>query len=192
MAIYTVLAPPARASEAAPDPLRTVFVKDGFSWPALFFAVIWMIYRRMWLVLVLYVAAALAAGFIAQRTGGDVAGFALVLAHVLFALEANNLRRWTLERRGFRLAGVAEGRNIEEAEIGYFAGLEVGDPVAAPPPSPPTPPTPPAPPAPSARLAPPPMPGVLYREDAVRPSAEAGEVVGLFPAPATTPGGRSS
>jgi hypothetical protein len=189
MAIFTVLAPPAGDGDAATDPMKTVFVKDGFSWPALFFAVIWMIYRRMWLVLVLYVAVGLAAAFVAQRTGGDVAGFALVLAHVLFALEANNLRRWTLERRGFRLVGVVEGRNIEEAEVRYFASLDGGDAVAAAPPTPPTPPTSPAPPA---RPTPPPMPGVLYRPDPVRPSAEAGDVVGLFPAPATPPGGRSS
>jgi hypothetical protein len=189
MAIYTVLAPALRDGDVAPDPMKTVFVKDGFSWPALFFAVIWMIYRRMWLVLVVYVAVGLAAGFVAQRTGGDVAGFAMVLAHLLFALEANNLRRWTLERRGLRLVGVAEGRNVEEAEIGYFAGIEAGGPVVV---APPIPPTPPAPPAPPVRPTPPPMPGVLYRPDPVRPSAEAGDVVGLFPAPATTPGGRSS
>ena len=191
MAIYTVLAPTPRDGDAATDPMKAVFVKDGFSWPALFFAVIWMIYRRMWLVLVLYVAAGLAAGFFAQRAGGDVAGFALVLAHVLFALEANNLRRWTLERRGYRFAGIAEGRNLEDAEVRYFASLDSGDAVAAAPPMPPTPPTPPAPPARPTSPTPA-IPGVLYRPDPVRPSAEAGDVVGLFPAPATTPGGRSS
>jgi hypothetical protein len=189
MAIYTVLAPPPRDGDPAHEALDTAFVKDGFSWPALFFAVIWMIYRRMWLVLVLYVAVVAAAAFALSRTGGDVAGFALLLVHFLFALEANNLRRWTLERRGFRLVGVAEGRNIEEAEIGYFVSVETGAVAVAPPPIPPVPPTPPSPPA---RPTPPPTPGVLYREDAVRPSAEAGDVVGLFPAPATTPGGRSS
>ena len=191
MAIYTVLATPARDSEAALDPLKTVFVKDGFSWPALFFGVLWMIYRRMWLVLVLYVAAALAAGFVTQRAGGDVAGFALVLAHVLFALEANNLRRWTLERRGYRFTGIAEGRNLEEAEVRYFASLDGGDAVEAAPPTSPTPPTPPAPPARPTSPTPS-IPGVLYRPDPVRPSAEAGDVVGLFPAPAAPPGGRSS
>ncbi|MEX2318708.1 MAG: DUF2628 domain-containing protein, partial [Bauldia sp.] len=174
MAIYTVLAPAARDGEAASDPMKTVFVKDGYSWPALFFAVVWMIYRRMWLMLVLYVAVGLAAGFIAQRAGGDVAGFALVIAHVLFALEANNLRRWTLERRGFRLVGVAEGRNIEEAEIGYFAGLEAGEPAVVPLPTPPTPPTSPAPPTTRPTPPTPSTPGVLYRPDPVRPSAEAG------------------
>jgi hypothetical protein len=190
MAIYTVLAPAAGDGDAA-DPIRTVFVKDGFAWPALFFAVVWLIYRRMWLVLILYVAITAAAGFVLQRAGGDSAGFVVILLHFLFALEANNLRRWTLERRGFRFAGVAEGRTLEEAEIRYFAGLEPGDPVTVATPAPPAPP-PSSTPSTAVAIAPAATPGVLYREDAVRPSAEAGDVVGLFPAPTATPGGRSS
>jgi hypothetical protein len=112
----------------------------------------------------------------------------VLLVHLLFALEANNLRRWTLERRGFRLVAVAEGRNIEEAEIRYFSSREAGDPalpvppIPAPPPAPTSVPTPPVPPIP-------PIPTSLRP---IQPSAEAGDVVGLFPTPATTPGGRSS
>ena len=37
MAIYTVLAPKVRDGEPLPDPMAVVFVKEGFSWPALFF-----------------------------------------------------------------------------------------------------------------------------------------------------------
>jgi hypothetical protein len=115
----------------------------------------------------------------------------VILLQVLFALEANNLRRWTLERRGHRFAGVAEGRNLEDAEIRHFSDLDAGESVVAAPPAPTTPQTPPAPTTTIPPPPSPPTPGVLYRPDALRPSAEAGDVVGLFPAPAT-PGGRSS
>ena len=188
MAIYTVLAPPPRDGDPAQEALNTAFVKDGFSWSALFFAAPWMIYRRMWLTLVVYVAVMAALAYAMQRAGGDFGASVVLLVHLLFALEANNLRRWTLERRGFRLVAVAEGRNIEEAEIRYFSSREAGDntppipPIPAPPPaqtSVPTPPVPPIPPIPTS-LRP------------IQPSAEAGDVVGLFPTPATTPGGRSS
>lgn len=163
MTLYTVLAPPARGGEAATDPMDYVFVKEGIAWPALFFAVLWLIYRRMWLVLIAYVAVGLAAGVIDRWVGGDLAGVAFLLAHLLFALEGNELRRWTLRRRGYRLAGVVEGRNIEEAEIRYFAGSEE------------TGASPPAPSRPPAPATPPPL-------GPVPPSAEAGDVVGLFPA----------
>jgi hypothetical protein len=176
MAIYTVLAPPDEASAA--DPMKAVFVKDGFSWPALFFAAPWLVFRRMWLVLVLYLAVMIGLSIAIERSGADEAGFVVILLHILFALEANNLRRWTLERRGFRLVGVAEGRNLEEAELRHFAGLEAGAAAAgaaiAPPPTPPVPPVPPVPPAPQRG------PG--------QPSAEAGDVVGLFPSPAVPRG----
>jgi hypothetical protein len=181
MAIYTVLAPAARGDEARPDPFGTVFVKDGFCWPALFIPLLWLIYRRMWLVLVLYLAAAAALTLAFRGTGGDgdFGGLILLALHVLFALEANNLRRWTLERNGYRMVGLAEGRNLEEAEVRFFSRAEAPDPLVTVPSLPPIPPTPPLPPTPT-RMGP--MP----------PSAEAGDVVGLFPAPPPTPRGSPS
>jgi hypothetical protein len=184
MAIYTVLAPPARGDDARADPMATVFVKDGFCWPALFIAPLWMIYRRMWLVLVVYIAATIALSWGLRGLGvGDFDGVVVILLHVLFALEANNLRRWTLERRGYAFAGVAEGRNVEEAEIRFFSRPDGTEPSAAVP-VPPVPPTPPAPPTP-------PMPPAPPRQGPVHPSAEAGDVVGLFPSPASPRGSPS-
>jgi Protein of unknown function (DUF2628) len=168
MAIYTVLAPKARDDGTLPDPMDVVFVKEGFSWPALFFAVPWMLYRRLWLVLAGYIAVAVVLGMIGAKVGGTLAGDALILLHFLFALEANELRRWTLQRGGYALASVVEGRGLEEAEIHYFTALEAPAAAMPMPPVPPTPATPPMPPK---------NPGPL------RPSAEAGDVVGLFPAP---------
>ena len=172
MAIYTVLAPTLRDGTSMPAPMDLVFVKERVSWPALFFGPLWLIFRRMWLVLVLYVVALVVIGFIEAKIGGPIPGAVLVLGHLLFAIEGNELRRWTLQRRGYRLVAIAEGSGMEEAEIRYFASLDDAMPTAvAVPPVPPVPPTPPAPPARPPSLGP--MP----------PSAEAGDVVGLFPSP---------
>ena len=176
MAIYTVLAPALRDADpsSAPEPMSYVFVKEGFSWPALFFAAPWLIYRRMWLVLVAYVAVAVFVGAIDSQVGGDLPGFFLIIGHLLFAVEANELRRWTLRRRGYRLVDVVEGHGLEEAEIRFFAGRQPEEAITPVPPSPPAPPAPPVP-----RLGP------------VQPSAEAGDVVGLFPPPQPRGGGWS-
>jgi hypothetical protein len=157
MTIYTVLSPPPAAGDIAPDPLSLVFVKEGFCWPALFFPEIWLIVRRMWLVLLLDVVVIVAASVIADRTGPAIA-LVLVLARFLFALEGNGLRRWTCYRHGYRLIGVVDGRRLWEAELRFFLDWTPG---AA------------APPAPSAPEPPPDR----------RASPEAGEVVGLFPVP---------
>jgi hypothetical protein len=156
MTIYTVLSPPPVAGDIAPDPLSLLFVKEGFSWPALFFPEVWLIVRRMWLVLLLDVLMIVAALSLAQEAAGAaIALVVLPLARVLFALEANGLRRWTYFRHGYRLIGVVEGRRLWEAELRFFVDWAPGS--AAPAPSEPEPPSP------------------------KRASPEAGEVVGLFP-----------
>ncbi len=119
MPLYTVFAPPPKPGEAAPDPVRFVFVKDGFCWPALFIPELWLLFRRMWLVFVLYLAASLAISIIGARVGGPLPWVTLILMHLLFALEANGLRRWKLAARGYDFVGVAEGRRAE-AELRFF------------------------------------------------------------------------
>jgi hypothetical protein len=119
----------------------------------------------MWLVLVGYVVVALAISAVGNAIGPSAASAAILLLHFLFALEANELRRWTLLRNSYRLIGVVEGRGLEEAEIRYFAADGA--------PSIRSTPAPPRPPASPARLA----------LGTIQPSAEAGDVVGLFPSP---------
>jgi Protein of unknown function (DUF2628) len=163
MAIYTVLAPRADG-DGALDPMSVVFVKEGFCWPALFVAVPWLIFRRMWLVLVGYIVVAMVVSAAGSAVGPLSAGVAIVILHFLFALEANELRRWTLARRGYSPIGILEAHGLEEAEIRYFAAAETAVDET---------PAPPAPPVPPARPA----------LGMIQPSAEAGDVVGLFPAP---------
>jgi hypothetical protein len=161
--LYTVNAPPPRDGTTA-DPADLVFIKDGFCWPALFFPEIWLIVRRLWLVLILYVVVAVALIALSRVMSGDWPGLLIVLARFLFALEANGLRRWTLERHGYRLVGVAEGRGLEEAELRFFSEWSEG----ASAPKAETPMVPPPPPSP-----PPQQPW--------QPTPEDGGVVGMFP-----------
>jgi hypothetical protein len=160
MKIYAVLAPPARAGSAEPEPDRFVLVKDGFCWPALYFTIPWLIWRRMWLVLVLYVLLAAAVFTLAGRAPPPVGATILLLFSILVALEANNLRRWTLERRGYRFVGVVSADRASDAEHRFFAGWSGS--VANP------------------RTAAAPMPVAL-------PRADTGEIVGLFPTPGARP-----
>jgi Protein of unknown function (DUF2628) len=118
MAIYTVHAPPDTPPEAVAE--RMVFVKDGFSWPALLIPLIWLLYRRLWLGLLLYLAFVALVVAVDAGLGETAAQIVAVLGAILFALEANNLRRWQLARRGWREVGETEGRGLEEAELRFF------------------------------------------------------------------------
>ena len=158
MTIYTVLAPP-DAGSAGPDRDRFVFIKEGFCWPAFLFTSIWLLIRRMWLVFLLYVLAAAAVVFVSAKISPVVLLPVVMLLGVLVALEANNLRRWTLERRGYRFIGVAAGHSREEAEFRFFStwpGMKT-----------------------EAKPAEPPKPA----PPAILPPVASGEIVGLFPKP---------
>jgi hypothetical protein len=160
MTIYTVLTPPAETDSAGPDPDRFVFVKEGFCWPALYLTAIWLLWRRMWLVLVLYLVAAAAIFSLAEKMAPPVAWLTVVLFSFLVALEANNLRRWTLERRGYRFVGVASGDGRSEAEFRFFAGWAGSGPRRA---------------------------RAEQTNPATGSRVEAHEVVGLFPSPGGIP-----
>lgn len=167
MPLYTVHAPSPPSEAIAPDPLDYVFVKDGFCWPALIFAVPWMIFRRLWLGLLIYLAVVAVATIAGNAVGRPLAVLIILVWHLFFALEANSFRRAKLARRGYQLVGVAEGRRVGEAEVRFFHEIEFPrrDP-RQPPPS-----------RIQAALGTPPR----------SPSPEAGDVVGFFPVPGGTP-----
>ena len=176
MAVYTVHAPRLPEGET-PDPAELVFIKDGFCWPALFIPLVWLIWRGLWLTLLLYLVLAIGLGMLSALAGSDASTAVTVLFALWFALEANGLRRWTVERRRYALVGVVEGRSLEEAERRFFAEADETRVVpvvtaAAPPPQPQTPDAA-SPPAAPQRPAPPPLPKR-------RPA-----IVGLFPTPGT-------
>lgn len=167
MTIYAVLAPPAEPGSTRPEPDRFVFVKEGFCWPAFYLTIPWLIWRRMWLVLLAYVLA-LAAGFaIGGRMPPLVAWTTMVLFSVFVGLEANNLRRWTLERCGCKFLGVTVGDRLSDGEYRFFANW--------------------------IRSAPTPTAGATAKKTSQTPRAkgpaphEAGMIIGMFPTPGAQP-----
>jgi hypothetical protein len=102
-----------------------VLVKEGFSWPAFFVAPVWLIYKRMWVVLAFYIAVIVGLSLLAQ--GFAVTENAVFLGnlavHLILGLEGNDLYRWTLERRRYREHAVVVGRNLVTAEQRYFAAV---------------------------------------------------------------------
>lgn len=119
----------ARPDHASPDEAEApVLVKEGFSWLALLFPLLWLLFNRMWLVLLgwLAVGVAIAAvGTIWPATEGATTILAFVFA-VWFAFEANGFRRWSLTRKGLPVVDVVAGRDRWEAERGYYLRAEMG------------------------------------------------------------------
>ena len=169
MRVYSVHEPPVRGFDPLPDAERFAFVRDGFYFRAFLFAPLWMLWHRMWLVLAGYVIVSAVVETALVAVGAsptDVLVVALLIA-LLVGLEASTLRRFTLNRRGWKNVGVISGDDLEDAERRFFETwahelpAQPGVPAAPPP-------------------APPPVPG------ASPPSPRAAQgpgVVGLFPEP---------
>jgi hypothetical protein len=120
--VYSVYEPPVPETDVIARADRLAFVREGFSWAALLVPLVWLLYHRMWIefvvLILVYVGLQLAFGGNAQ--GQALTAWAGLAISVLFAFEANDLRTASLERRGYRLAGVVSGRDRVDAERAFF------------------------------------------------------------------------
>jgi Protein of unknown function (DUF2628) len=120
--VYSVYEPPDKAPEVLVRAEALAFVKEGFSWPALLVPGLWLLFQRMWLEFVLFVVLFVVLGWLLGQSDQGKALFSWISLGivVLFAAEANDLRRAALERRGWREVGVAIGQSREAAEVSFF------------------------------------------------------------------------
>ncbi len=121
--IFIVMAPPVASTADGSGEWEAdnmVFVKDGFSLPALVIPELWLIWHRMWIPLLGYLGYRVVIALVALALGDAVSAMIGFVLAFLFALEANNLRRWSLDRRGWRIVGESIGRNRNEAEFLFF------------------------------------------------------------------------
>jgi len=119
--VYLAYAPPIAAGDEDRLPDEVVFVRDGFSWAALIFGPLWLIAQRMWAVLAGWLVVTAALSALDYWLGGPGPVVVNALFNLLFALEANFLRGWTLEKKGWHFMGVATGRDQDECERDFFA-----------------------------------------------------------------------
>ncbi|MHA7775593.1 DUF2628 domain-containing protein [Roseibium sp. M-1] len=122
MSTYVVMAPP-EFDDVAGDPHQTdrlEFVPDTFSYLAFVFSVIWLLVNRMWLVLLGYLGVTLVVELLALAVNPDAAGVVALVIAILFGFEAQALRRWSLERKGWRVVGIVDAGNKAEAELRFL------------------------------------------------------------------------
>lgn len=109
--IHAPAAPPASVPVTAPQG-PVALVREGFSWGALLAPLPWFLWQRMWLVAVLWTAAAVIVGLLLPE---HVLPWVAAAAQILVACHARDLKRWTLARRGLVPQGVVAARNLDAA-----------------------------------------------------------------------------
>ena len=133
MRTYTIHERPDPAADRVDRAEQLVFVRDGFSWAAALFAPLWLAVHRLWWPLLGYVAISGAfqllqlVAVLDQRWLG-LAAFAL---SVLIGFEADTLRRWGLQQRGWHTIGTVSGKTADECERRFFDGWLPNQPIFA-------------------------------------------------------------
>lgn len=116
MRSWTVHLPPGAAGGSVPATATgrpPVLIPEGFSIWAFIFGPFWLFAHRAWLLGVLVLLGLILINFLP-----DPYGIASALAaHLLLGFQGQDLRRWTLRRRGWRLAHVVQGRDAEGALV---------------------------------------------------------------------------
>ncbi len=158
MSVYTVQAP--TGSLGKPELERSVFLREGFCWPAFFFAFLWLAWHRLWGIAALWLLAVSVLAWLAVSHLTFGSFFLIGLAMRIFlGLEANALLRRKLARRRYQLIDVVTAAAPEAAEQLFFSRVAQSQ----------------AERRPAPKDAPPPAPV---------PSQNA-EVLGVFPEPET-------
>ncbi|MBK8208847.1 MAG: DUF2628 domain-containing protein [Rhodospirillales bacterium] len=97
-------------------------VKEGFSWPAFFFSVLWALWCRLWLAAAGIFAAEIALSGVMSLLGADEMTQAAISVGfaVLLGVVANDIKRWSLFRRGFLQVAVVTGEDSDAAERRFW------------------------------------------------------------------------
>ena len=121
MPVYTVHAPVNSGADfAAID--KFVFVRDGFHFWAMVASVLWLVWHRLWLALIGWIALTVALWFGLTALGAS-SGTILIadfLVAILMGFEAASLQRWTLSRRKWRQLDIVVADDEEAAERRFF------------------------------------------------------------------------
>jgi|GEM_PF-86392 len=102
---------------------RVRFVKEGMARWAIVSPLLWFLYHRMWWEAAAYFGLSILIAVAGEALGIEetltvLMGFGVQL---LVALEANDLRRVALARRGYQPIAIVHGSDEEEAEARFFA-----------------------------------------------------------------------
>jgi hypothetical protein len=118
---YLVFVPQAE-TRTPEESERVVFLREKFSWAALFFGPLWLVWNRLWLGLAFWLAAMALIGtaVAALQPEEFVATLVLAVPSLILAFEATVLRQHKLVASGFREAGVVIADDIEGAERRFF------------------------------------------------------------------------
>jgi hypothetical protein len=122
MPAFAILEPPGYQHTAIEHADRFIFLPERFSLGAFLFGPLWIIWRRLWVVLIVYLVGVVLIGYGLRLLGIGWSTIAIVfgLVHLLIGLEATSLVQWTRIRHGWRERGVVIADDLDMAQRRFF------------------------------------------------------------------------
>ena len=130
MTEYCVLSgPPAFGERAHAD--DEAFIAERFSWAAFLAGPFWCLFQQAWVAAALWIAvfAAATASFAMGWIPASAFALMFLILSTLTGIEAGEIRRSALERRGWIFTDVVEARDIDAAELRWFSRASMNQPV---------------------------------------------------------------
>jgi hypothetical protein len=93
---------------------QPALVREAFSWGALFFGWVWLLLHRAWIPAVLLLAGTIVVLLLTPAAARPLVAAGIAVLQGLFG---NDMRRWSLERRGFACAHVIAARDEDGALV---------------------------------------------------------------------------
>lgn len=133
MVTYTVHEPPVPKADRIDRGTALEFVKDGFSWLTAIFPPLGFLANGLWPAAALYVAGAIALGWLTQKYSLDanLVSVVVLAIHAYLGFELSTIKRWWLERTGWQTLGVVTGSSIVECERRFLEDWLPAQPILA-------------------------------------------------------------
>ena len=133
MQVFTVHEPPNPPADRLDRAESLLFLRDGFSWGALFFGPLWLVAKANWAGFAAYLIAAILMSALLRMFGAGEQAITLALfaLNLFLAFEASSLQSLMLERSGWEELGTVIGRDAGECERRFFETWLPGQPAIA-------------------------------------------------------------
>lgn len=118
MQTYTVYEKRVASDDMDERATDLIFIREGFVFLALIIPGLWFLFHGLWrgLLLYLFLSVGLVLALTELGVNEQVIGLGGLVINLIFAFEARDIQRASLERRGYVLRAVVSGRSLAECE----------------------------------------------------------------------------
>jgi hypothetical protein len=98
-------------------------VKVGWSWPAFFFGIFWMLYKTLWLLVAAIIGASIVVAMVIPADAlmaNIVANLGFLAFHLVVCAKGNGWYEDRLQSRGFAYRHMVEAKNVDQA-LAFYA-----------------------------------------------------------------------